>query len=163
MGSWIRFPWFQRTTEARQCVAWSESLQGSPESSLHEAMKVQWRPHNPGDRRTMGFLLRKSSCEIESAQEGETLCIVGNTSGWGGGRELQKSFGFQMILSSIPDADMDMQGLVFSLPAGLVPSCFGLIFPGYAPLPQFLSFRRRRFMLFQVTCLFCFSFLIVPG
>lgn len=73
-------------------MAWSESFQGSPKSSLHETVKMktelQWRPHNPGDRRIMGFLLRKTSREIESAQEGETLCIVGNTSGGEGVTEI---------------------------------------------------------------------------
>lgn len=107
MGSWIRFLWFQRTTEAWQCVAWSESLRGSPESPLHEAVKtkteLQWRSHKGGHRRTMGFLLRKTVA-VEWNQPKE-IWTVGNTSGGG---ELQKPLRVHLILSSIPDAETEL-------------------------------------------------------
>lgn len=40
MGSWSFGPQLQRATEARQGVAWSESLKGGLEGVFNEAVKI---------------------------------------------------------------------------------------------------------------------------
>lgn len=57
------------------------SLEGSP---LHEAekmeTKLQPRPHNAGDTRTMGFLPRKAEVMENNQPKRERLCVL---QGWG--------------------------------------------------------------------------------
>jgi hypothetical protein len=67
-------PWLRKATEASHALGIS-SLHGSSERarSLHEAVKVKpgfcWRPQDARDARAMGYLPRRASDIVESANE----------------------------------------------------------------------------------------------
>lgn len=77
MEPWRLVRRFVKASEARQCVAEVECLQGVPERPLHEAIKVktklQWRSWDVGEVKTTGNQLRKMGAEWTLSRNSKLL------------------------------------------------------------------------------------------
>ena len=68
-GPWSLRPCFQGATEAKQLEAGSESLQGGSDRRGAMGPKLQWRPQDGGDDKTMGMFRGKPQHRLKPASE----------------------------------------------------------------------------------------------
>lgn len=105
-------PCFLGVFEVRECVKY---LQGHPEKSLHEAvkmkLKLERRPQDVGDAVTTVCWLWQTAYMDWSCLIGEAACSVGPGAG---GPGLTKPFETQVILPWVPDVRHWASGFVIS-------------------------------------------------